>query len=53
MTVHWTTHTIVEAESEYVCPTCNRKYVGTVRLYTLAFLCDCGQELEVKNWEKI
>ena len=40
---------IVEAISEYTCPKCGNTFKGTVRLYTLAFICDCGQELEVSE----
>jgi len=47
--VEWNNIQIVEAESAYTCPTCGREFVGTVRLYTLAFICDCGQELEVEQ----
>ena len=45
--VNWESIQIVEMESKYTCPTCRKTFVGTVRLYTLAFICDCGQELEV------
>jgi len=44
---------VITYKTIYKCPACHTSYEGFINLNTSRFICECGQELVVKEWMRI